>query len=87
MLSSAGKKILLSIHIILVSIWIGGLIVIFLIQLTKSDAATNIHLVIVDRMIFQLFNVIIVNISIAVAISELVFSMFTKWGIFLSFVG
>ena len=82
MLSSTGKKILLSIHIIFVSIWIGGLIVILLIQFTKSDGAINTHLVIVDRMIFTLFDVIIVNVSIAVAISGLVFSMFTKWGFF-----
>lgn len=82
MLSNYGKKVLLSFHIILISIWLGSLIAIILLQLSKHSSLFTTHLFVVDRLIFILFDSIIMNISISVAITGLVFSMFTNWGFF-----
>jgi len=82
MLNASGKKILKSIHIILVSIWIGALFIILFMQIIKSSAFDIVDYVPVNKLIFRIFDGVIVNISIAVAISGLVFSLFTNWGFF-----
>ncbi|UCE07720.1 MAG: FMN-binding protein [bacterium] len=82
MLNKSGKKILLSLHIILISIWLGNLISIILMQLSKHYCLVATHFSVVDRLIFILFDSIVMNISIVVAITGLLFSMFTNWGFF-----
>ena len=82
MLNNSGKKILLSLHIVLVSIWLVSLISIILMQLSKHYCLIATHLLVVDKLIFILFDSVIMNISIAVAITGLLFSMFTNWGFF-----
>jgi uncharacterized protein with FMN-binding domain len=81
MLSNSSKKILLSFHILLVSIWLGSLTSILLLQICKHSL-NAVHFFVVDRLIFILFDSIVMNISIAVAITGLLFSMFTNWGFF-----
>ena len=82
MLTSTLKKLLLSLHIILVSIWLGSLISIILMQLSKHYCLIATHFFVVDKLIFIFFDSVIMNISIAVAITGLLFSMFTNWGFF-----
>ena len=82
MLNKSGKKGLLSSHIVLVSIWLGSLISIILMQLSKHSLLTATHFFVVDKLIFTLSDSIIMNISIAVAIAGLLFSMFTNWEFF-----
>jgi hypothetical protein len=82
MLNKSGKKGLLSSHIVLVSIWLGSLISIILMQLSKHSLLTATHFFVVDKLIFTLSDSIIMNISIAVAITGLLFSMFTNWEFF-----
>ena len=74
MLSLTWKKIMLGIHIFLISTWIGSLAAILVLYLSDLGIAVT------DKIIFILFDSIIVNISIAVAISGLIFSTFTQWG-------
>ena len=81
MLKPPVKKILLSFHITLISIWIGSLTSILLLQLCK-DALPASNFFVVDRFVFAIFDSVIMNISIAVAISGLLFSFFTNWGFF-----
>ncbi|WP_456409126.1 FMN-binding protein [Caldithrix abyssi] len=81
MLKTSGKKILLTIHITMVSIWLGSLTSILLLQIGKR-ALTSAHFFLVDRFIFAIFDSVIMYIAIAVAISGLLFSMFTNWGFF-----
>jgi uncharacterized protein with FMN-binding domain len=82
MLGVSGKRVLLIIHILLISIWIGTLLVILLLLLLKNDLFDLTQFASVDKIIFLLFDSIIMNISIAVALSGLLFSMFTQWGFF-----
>jgi uncharacterized protein with FMN-binding domain len=77
MLSLSWKKILLSIHIILVAVWIGTLITIIVLQL--SDRFLN-DITTVDKLIFFIHDQIILNASILVAFTGLIFSTFTQWG-------
>ena len=74
MLSLNWKKIVLGMHIFLVSTWIGSLIAILAVHFAEMDIEF------IDKMVFILFDSIIMNISIAVAISGLIFSTFTQWG-------
>jgi len=82
MLSLSGKKVLLSIHILLVSIWIGTLIAILLLLLVKQTQFNLVNFPALDKAVFLLFDSIVMNISIAVAITGLLFSLFTTWGFF-----
>jgi len=82
MLSIRGKKILLSLHIILVSLWLGGLGLVLFLQIFKHAQFSAVHYRIIDRLIFEIFDVIIMNISALVALSGLLFSLFTAWGFF-----
>lgn len=82
MFSLSRKKVLLSIHILLVSTWIGTLIAILLLLLVKQTQFNITYFPALDKVVFLLFDSIIMKISIAVAITELLFSMFTRWGFF-----
>jgi len=81
MFKTPGKRILLSFHIILISIWLGSLTSILLLQICKRSLPAA-HFFVVDGFIFAVFDSVIMYVSIAVAISGLLFSMFTKWGFF-----
>lgn len=79
MLSNTGKKILLAIHLVLISVWFGSLISMLVLHFVRTDAN---EIYIIDRIIFTIFDKIIMNISLAVALSGMMFSLFTKWGFF-----
>lgn len=82
MLNSTGKKFLLSIHLLFVSTWLGTLIAIYVLLLARNLQIPVSSVSIMDKSIFILSDSIIMNISLAVAITGLLFSMFTKWGFF-----
>jgi len=82
MLGVRGKKIVLGIHILLIAIWVGSLLVTLLLLSTKHTYFQPDTYAPVDRIIFIIFDTVVMNISIAVALSGLVFSMFTTWGFF-----
>lgn len=82
MFSSTGKQILLALHLILVSAWFGSLITILILHLIRATDYQSADFYLIDRMIFIIFDKLIMNISIGVALSGLIFSMFTKWGFF-----
>ncbi len=82
MIGVRGKKILLGTHILLISIWVGSLLIMLLLQSSKHTYFTAETYPAVDRVIFIIFDTIVMNISIAVALSGLIFSMFTTWGFF-----
>jgi uncharacterized protein with FMN-binding domain len=84
MLSLPGKKILLSIHILLIAFWIGTVVSMLLLILFKHSAFSTFQINTVDKIVFTLFDTIIMTVSIAVAITALIFSTFTNWG-FLQF--
>ena len=54
MLNTTMKRILLSIHILLATIWLGGLTVILLLMHTKTGIANGDELAAVDRNIFYI---------------------------------
>ena len=84
MLSLWSKRVLLSIHILLISLWIGTLVIILLLHLLKHQSFGAFQIDVIDKIVFTLFDLIIMNVSVAVAISGLLFSIFTNWG-FLKF--
>ena len=81
MLKTSEKKILLSFHIIMISIWFGSITSILLLQLCKHSISPA-HFFVLDQFIFAIFDSVILVVSIAVTISGLIFSMFTPWGFF-----
>ena len=82
MLSIRGKKVLLSLHILLISIWLGSLSIILFLQLYKHTYFMASDFRIVDRLIFAINDMVIMNISVIVALSGLLFSLFSPWGFF-----
>ncbi len=76
------KKILLSFHIVMVSIWLGSLTSILLLEIGKHSSLSAAYFFVVDRFIFIVFDSVVMYVAIAVAISGLLFSMFTSWGFF-----
>ncbi|UCF64260.1 MAG: FMN-binding protein [bacterium] len=82
MLNLSGKKILLSIHILLVGIWFGVCLGILAVLIFKPTIAGIGDYHILDKTIFYLFDTVVMNITIAVALTGLIFSMFTPWGFF-----
>ncbi|GAB4365137.1 MAG: hypothetical protein Kow0042_04190 [Calditrichia bacterium] len=75
-----GKNILLSIHLLLVSMWIGTLVAMLAILLQKGHPFAAAELAARNKTLFILSDIIIMNVSVAVAVSGLVFSLFTHWG-------
>ena len=82
MLGVRGRKILLGFHILLISIWLGSLISILILLLSKGSVAGIVQIDSADKAVFLLSDLVIMNIAIAVGISGLIFSMFTTWGFF-----
>jgi uncharacterized protein with FMN-binding domain len=82
MLNFTGRRILLGVHIILISVWKGSLLALLFIQLCKHSEFAAADIDIADRLIFAINDSIVMNMAIAVAITGLFFSMFTKWGFF-----
>lgn len=80
MLSLGNKRVLLSIHIFFISLWIGAVVTILLLHLLKHQSFDVYQRDVVDKIVFTLFDLIIMNASIAVAISGMLFSIFTNWG-------
>lgn len=80
MLNATLKKILLSFHIFFIGIWIGCLSAIVLI-ITVGDLLTSQSTVVVaSKVIFVINDYVIMNVSIAVVLTGLLFSTFTQWG-------
>jgi len=82
MLGVRGRKILLGCHILLISIWLGSLISILILLLSKGTVSGIDQIDSVDKTVFLLSDLVIMNIAVAVGISGLLFSMFTNWGFF-----
>jgi uncharacterized protein with FMN-binding domain len=82
MLSLASKKILLGLHILLIAIWIGTITAMLLLLLSKHSAFKTPQISTIDKIVFILFDTITINVSVAVAITGLIFSLFTSWGFF-----
>jgi len=82
MLSLSGKKILLSIHILLVGIWLGSCLAILMILINKQALAGLADYHVLDKVVFYLFDSVVMNIAIVVALTGLTFSLFTPWGFF-----
>jgi putative copper export protein len=61
MLKTFGKKILLSFHILMISIWLGSLTSILFLQLGKHALSTT-QFFVIDRFIFTIFDSVIMVI-------------------------
>lgn len=80
MLNTTMKRILLSIHILLATIWLGGLAVILLLVHTKTGIANGDELAAVDRNIFYIHEYAVTNAMFGFVYTGLCFSLFTQWG-------
>jgi len=79
-LSGPGRKVLLTIHLLLACIWFGSSIAIVLLQSMKDSADAASRLTGIDRAIFLIFDRLIVNSSYGFIVTGLAFSLFTSWG-------
>ena len=82
MLSSSGKKILLSVHILLISVWLGSALVILLLSISRHAFPYMADYHLLDKIIFYVYDVVLMNAAIAVLLSGMIFSLFTPWGFF-----
>ncbi|GAB4192042.1 MAG: hypothetical protein Kow00108_26710 [Calditrichia bacterium] len=81
MLKAKGRKLLLSVHISLIAIWVGALVACMILAISKKSLGPD-ELFAVDFQIFLLYEYIITSVAIAVAITGILFSVMTKWGFF-----
>ncbi len=77
MLSTTSKRILLILHIALNAVWMGGIAAILFLVPTRGDADTGL-----DRALFLINDLAVMNIGFGVILTGLLFSLFTKWGFF-----
>ena len=80
MLNIRWKKLLLSFHVIFACIWIGCLFSITILLLYKTNFFNPAEFEIVDKIIFIIHDKIIINSSLLMALTGLLFSTFTQWG-------
>jgi len=82
MLATTGKRTLLTIHILLNGIWMGGLAAILFLNTTKGPVINGDQLSAVNETLFRIHDVVVMNIGFGVIVTGLLFSLFTKWGFF-----
>ncbi len=82
MFSTRGRKVLLSVHILLNSIWLGGIAIILLLNLSKIGVQNGDELYAINNSIFNLLDVVVINVAFGVIVTGLLFSLFTKWSFF-----
>jgi len=80
MLGIQGKRILLSIHLLLNSIWIGGIIAIMFMNLLRAHAVDGDQLYAMNMLLFKIHDDLVMNVSFGVILTGLLFSLFTQWG-------
>lgn len=80
MLSTGAKNVLLSLHILLATAWVGGLIVMLVLFYTRAGFRNGDELAVVDRTIFYIHEYVIVNVNFGFVFTGLCFSLFTRWG-------
>jgi uncharacterized protein with FMN-binding domain len=74
------RRSLLTIHVVLACVWLGGALAILLLQAMKDAVGPVERLVGIDRAIFLIFDRLIVNASYGFVVTGLAFSLFTAWG-------
>jgi len=82
MLGITGRRVLLSIHILLNSILVGGFAAILFLNLIKQGATTGDNIYTLNLAAFKIHDQLITNAAFGVIITGLLFSLFTKWGFF-----
>lgn len=82
MLGITGRRVLLSIHILLNSILVGGFAAMLFLNLFKQAATTGDNINTLNLAIFKIHDQVITNAAFGVIITGLLFSLFTKWGFF-----
>jgi uncharacterized protein with FMN-binding domain len=82
MLGTTGKRILLSIHILLNSIWIGGLAAMLFLTLARERVERGQQLYGTNLTVFLIHDAVVMNVGVGVVVTALLFSLFTKWGFF-----
>jgi uncharacterized protein with FMN-binding domain len=82
MLGITGRRILLSIHLLLNSLLVGGIITIFYLIQTSGATSRGDELYGTQRMIFMIHDMLVMNAGLGVVITGLLFSLFTRWGFF-----
>lgn len=82
MLGITGRRVLLSIHILLNSILIGGFAAILFLNLVKQNTTTSDNINALNLAIFKIHDQLVINAAFGVIITGLLFSLFTKWGFF-----
>lgn len=80
MLDTTWKRILLSIHILLAAIWIGGLTAMLLLLHNSANPPNGDEVATINRAIFHIHEYAIVNVSLLFTYTGLCFSLFTDWG-------
>ena len=80
MLSTQAKNILLSLHILLTTVWVGALVTMLVLFYTRAGFRNGDELAVVDRTLFYIHEYVIVNVNFGFMFTGLCFSLFTRWG-------
>ncbi|MCU0544179.1 MAG: FMN-binding protein [Oscillatoriaceae cyanobacterium Prado104] len=82
MFNPTTRRILLSIHILLATIWVGGLVAMLLLVHAKAGIQNGDELAAIDRTIFYIHDYAVTNAMFGFLYTGLCFSLFTNWGAF-----
>lgn len=84
MLGIKARRLLLSLHIGVTAIWFGAVFVMLFLLYSKRELVNGDEIAAIDRTLFQIHDVVVINASFVFVYTGLLFSLFTKWG-FLKF--
>ncbi len=82
MLGITGRRVLLSIHLLLNSLLIGGIITILYLIMSADGVSPGEEQYTTHRVMFMIHDMLVMNAGLGVVITGLLFSLFTRWGFF-----
>ncbi len=85
MLGQNGRRIILTIHIFLNSLLIGGFVTLLFLNIINRGLADAEQFYAANLMLFRIHDLLISNVAFGVILTGLLFSLFTKWGFFDSY--
>jgi uncharacterized protein with FMN-binding domain len=82
MLGITSRRVLLSIHLALNSILIGGLVAVVVLNYAKQGSQSGDQQYAINLALFKIHDTVVMNAGMGVIVTGLLFSLFTKWGFF-----
>lgn len=82
LLGIRGRRVLLTLHVCIVSLWTGSLVAMLTLQAVKDGMTDGARLAALDLAMLRVHDTVAVNAAFVIVLTGLTFSLFTKWGAF-----